>query len=782
MEASIPVRPSLTGAATRHERVMELFHRVVELPRNRRDACLRAAAEDDADVVAEVRGLLAWDTACGANSDGETSPATQLLPPGQRVGRYSIQSFLGAGGSAVVYRALQDQPSRPVALKIMATSAGVTDEMARRFAREARVLAQLRHPGIAQIYDYGVAAINGHEHQYCAMELVEGNALTVAAVELQLTTTERIELLIQVCEAVAYAHQRGIVHRDLKPANLLVEISNGEPMVRVLDFGIARFVDARHDVDGDLTEVHQVIGTLPYMSPEQLDLGRPVDTRCDIYGAGVVGYELLTGVLPIATDGMSTAAAVARIRESAPLPLTRVRQDLDADLDHVFAKALAKDPDERYPSMAAFAADLRAVQECRSVTARRPTRVYLLRKFVRRNPRATALGALCLLVTAAGAFGTTWGWLAARKSNAALQRQLDQTVDSARFLVRDVMRNLDRVAGTADTRRALLERLCVQLAELRERMPLDTDLIEDHARALTHLSDALAVSERADDALAMRYQALELFRQLAVQEPGNLNRLADVSIALVKIGDIYKGWVERHRAQRIYHEAYEIDLNLVEKAPDSAAFLDQLAWSHDRCGGLAKDLEDFEQAEWHFARRLAITERLLELDGARPATRHGYIMINGYLAEFAERRGDFESAETRLRIAIDESARLAADLPDHRLYQEVYANSSRDLADFLVRQGRVGEAGAHFDTAARITRALHEQDPNDYHPLSLYFGVLIRQANRAIALSDRDGLDRALLEARALANSEVAARYDARIAGEMIETVNSLAAQVALLP
>ncbi len=742
----------------RHERVMGLFKAAVEIDAADRAAFLRKACADEAALFDEVASLLRWDDPTVAGSPESPESPTVGGAPGdapERIGPYEIDGLLGAGGMAVVYRARQGSPTRSVALKVLRASC--TDATALlRFRREIALLSRLRHPGIAQICDAGVARERDADVPYFAMELIEGRPLTAFANERALDRAERLRLLLCVCDAVEYAHQRGIIHRDLKPANILVEDGGGAGRPRVLDFGIARQLGPS-DADGAfVTRDHHVLGTLAYMSPDQLDPDCVIDTRSDVYALAAIGFELLSGRPPLGVAGLSQLSAIRAIQTRTPPALGAVNPACRGDLSLIFEKALAKDPAERYGSVAAFADDLRAFLEHRPVRARPPGLLYAARKFTQRNPVAVALAALTMIAVIGGALGTGLGLHRARRANEELRRRSAETTESARFLVRDVVAGLDSVAGTAEIRRALLERLRAQIVALRRHAPDDADLIDDHAVVLTYYSDALLRAGRDAEALALRREALGLYRGLAARRTASPADEARVSIALVKVGDVHLGWAEWDLARDLYGQAFDIDRRLAAAHPDSVWFLDNLAWSHDRLGNLAMVLDDLDAAEPHFAERLAITTRLLERAPERHATRHGVVAINVLMAQLAKRRGDLPAVESYLRAAHGAAIKLASDTPNHRLYVETACTTSRDLADLLVEAGQPREALVYMEDAVRRAARLRELDPRDTRPLDIYFGVLVARTRLALVLGDVDAAERFLAEARDLAAGDAA--------------------------
>ena len=262
----------------------------------------------------------------------------------------------------------------------------------RRFEREAELLGRLQHPGIAQIHEADTDDAGRGPQPFFAMEYVDGVPLTTFAESRKLTRHQRLELFLKICDAMQYAHEHGVVHRDLKPSNVLVT-ARGEP--KILDFGVA----CTRDVDVRSASVHtssgQILGTIPYMSPEQIS-GNPerIDLRSDVYSLGVVLYELLTGRLPLDVVGKPIHEAARSIVEDEPVHPRRRQRELGGDLGTVLIKSLEKAPERRYASVADFAADVRNVLEMRPVNARPPSRIDRLAKFGRRNRSALAIAAI----------------------------------------------------------------------------------------------------------------------------------------------------------------------------------------------------------------------------------------------------------------------------------------------------------------------------------------------------------------------------------------------------
>ena len=377
--------------------------------------------------------------------------------PGTRIGPYKLLQQIGEGGMGIVWMAEQQEPVRRlVALKIMKAGSGSAQVVA-RFEAERQALALMDHPNIAKVLDAGTIAAR----PYFVMELVKGVPITQYCDEQQLTPRQRLELFGDVCRALQHAHQKGIIHRDIKPSNVLVAPYDGKPVVKVIDFGVAKATGQRLTDKTLFTEFGAVFGTLEYMSPEQAELNnQDIDTRSDIYSLGVLLYELLTGTTPLTRQRLHQTAIGELLRlireEEPPTPSTRLSSAKEAlpaisaqrrtnpaqltklvrgELDWIVMKALDKDRNRRYDTANSLAQDITRYLNDEPVEACPPSTGYKLRKLARRHRRllitVSAFAALLILASVISTWLAVWAVMAEGEAKNA-QRQAEADRDRAR--------------------------------------------------------------------------------------------------------------------------------------------------------------------------------------------------------------------------------------------------------------------------------------------------------------------------------------------------------------
>ncbi len=445
----------MTPAQQREE---ALFAAALAKPPAERASFLDGACHADPALRARLEELLAAHDDPGQLATSATAarptlkigftadPADEAI--GQMLGPYKLREKIGEGGCGVVYVAEQEKPvRRRVALKVIKLGMDTRNVMA-RFEAERQALAMMDHPNIAKVLDAGATQAG---RPYFVMELVRGIRITDYCDQNNLSTRERLDLFVKVCQAIQHAHQKGIIHRDIKPSNILVTLHDGVPVPKVIDFGIAKATEGRLSELTVYTEMHQFIGTPAYMSPEQAEMsGLDIDTRSDIYALGVLLYELLTGQTPF--DGKELVqSGIDEIRRTIrevepPRPSTRLSTMVDADLtriakrhgaepskfsklvrgdlDWIVMTCLEKDRRRRYETANGLATDIKRHLNNEPVFARPPSATYRIQKAVRRHKLGFAAGAAVSLALLIGAAVSTTQAVRATRAERAKQSSL----------------------------------------------------------------------------------------------------------------------------------------------------------------------------------------------------------------------------------------------------------------------------------------------------------------------------------------------------------------------
>ena len=500
-----------------------------------RRAFIDAQCGDNQSLREEVERLLAHQGDVGSflespppGVDVGVSPTVDHSPPetiGGQIGPYKLLQQLGEGGMGVVYLAERQQPVKQrVALKIIKHGMDSKQFIA-RFEAERQALAMMDHPNIAKVLDAGCTE---HGRPYFVMELVKGVPISQFCDDNRLTTRERLELFVQVCQAVHHAHQKGIIHRDLKPSNVLVALYDDKPVPKVIDFGVAKATNQQLTEKTLFTEVGSILGTWEYMSPEQAVLNQlDVDTRTDVYSLGVLLYELLTGETPLDRQRLREAQIMETLRmireDEPPKPSTRVSSlgqhastmaayrktkpdalasEIRGDLDWIVMKALAKERSRRYDSANRFAEDVQRYLNNDVVEARPPSTWYQFQKFYQRNKTLAKALSVAVLALALGLSAAVWGLVQV----AAKNRELEGQRDEQRALSETLREKNDELANALrDWRHVLLERGIE--AALRGDVSAARDVAEKARQAVAPeawvlLIEGLALQHAGDTALA----------------------------------------------------------------------------------------------------------------------------------------------------------------------------------------------------------------------------------------------------------------------------------------
>ena len=724
------------------DRALEVLADVLEAPEPQRVAVLGRACAGDAALRAEVERLLGL----GPKLSGflEALPVTQaeLLrvaarearaadPGAACFGRYRVVRLIGEGGMGSVYEAEQDHPRRRVALKVIRVGMDSRSVIA-RFEAEREALARMDHPNIAKVFDGG-ATDSGRP--YFAMELVDGIPVTDYCDRNALTVRERLELMIPVCRAVQHAHQKGIIHRDLKPSNVLVTTVDGRPVPKVIDFGVAKATGGQPLTEQTLvTEVRQLVGTPEYMSPEQAGAGGgDVDTRSDVYGLGVLLYELLTGTTPFGharlrklpyeearrviceAEPPAPSAQVSRAEAGSlrtGIDRATFARGVRGDLDWIVLRCLEKDRNRRYGTASELAADLERHLRNEPVHAGPPTVRYRLGKFARRYRASLAAAAAMVVLLVAGAAGTTLGMLRARAAQATsaaaeaqARREASQVTALNEFL-RDMFRAArpDGQGGGSDVRVADV------LARAEQTLPQ-----KFHGQPEAEVRARLSLGNTYSQ-LGLRPSAIENFsigHAVALKHLG-----ADADLTL--------------------HTAAFLAFVVAESAPDRRAEAEALArqtyetvrakhgdahpltfFAGNSWGSALHNNRDLEQAK-------GVLTRLVEQQRDRPELAqfvgNGTVIHN--LAGVLRSMGDLAGAEKAEREAV---AREVAS-PRQR------ANIRRQMGEILAEQGKLEEAAAAFREALAAQPQLGHGHPLVERVSHGYLKVLVRQGKTDEAL------------------------------------------------
>lgn len=614
----------------------------------------------------------------------------------------------------VVYEAEQRRPSRRVAIKIMRSGQMASEREKRLFEREAEALGRLDHRGIAGIYESGLTS---EGQPYLVMEFIEGQTLSAnlqaerAPASFRRSDLKpRIELFLQLCDAIMYAHQRGVIHRDLKPSNVMVS----EGKLKVLDFGLARLTD---DLENSRTETGVVQGSLKYMSPEQArGEASKIDVRSDIYSLGVMLYEMISGRHPY-LGKTDLLGAVQEICETPMKPLRSIQKAASADLDTILAKSMEKEREQRYESVGAFAEDLRRYLRDEPILARPASFAYQIRKLVARNRLAAASFAfVAVLVIAFGAV-SFYQALRIRAERDRANQEAATASEVSSFLV-----NLFRETNPAETNGVLTAKELLMAGRKRVSAELKGKP-ELRARLLDNIGDAFNVVGPVEEAIRAFDESIQIRGPEAFESAKAWTGLSDTYYNLGK----YKESVDATRRALAIKRKH-----LPEDAPTIASEMNALANSLAAAGELNEAVRIYDEMD------------VLDRKYGREKTKAAAERLGGYGA-LLRRTAKYPEAVEKLQVA---AVRLEAFPQDGNLLR-VW----NDLGMALNSSGRFGEAVVPLEKAIAGSRIMFGKDHANVGILEL------NVASSLIGQKQFDAADQKLIVSKEILEGKLPARH-----------------------
>jgi len=672
------------------QKAKEIFVAALKLAPDQWDGYLAEACGGDDELRSRVRDLLQANAEAGSFLESPASDPVATVDgpiregPGTIIGSYKLLEQIGEGGFGVVFMAEQTQPvRRRVALKVLKPGMD-TRQVVARFEAERQALAIMDHPNIAKVHDGGATASG---RPYFVMELVKGMPMTDFCDQHHLTPRQRLELFIPVCQAVQHAHHKGIIHRDLKPSNVLVTVHDTTPVVKVIDFGVAKALGQELTDKTLFTGLAQMVGTPLYMSPEQAgQSGLDIDTRSDIYSLGVLLYELLTGTTPFEKERFKQAAydEIRRIirEEEPPRPSTRLSDSKDSlasisaqrhmepakltklvrgELDWIVMKALEKGRNRRYETANGLAGDIEHYLRDEPVSACPPSAWYRFRKFAGRNKVALAM---CAVVSAALVLTVVILAL----SNLRIQDEKEQKETA----LQQAQANGERAQENLRLALTALDGIYLQVSE--ERLPRDPQRKKEDTEVLK--------------------KALDFYQRFAEQNRADTITRLEVIRAYRRTGDIQEFIGGHKAAQQAYLFALDRAKELATEYPSEAGYLYELAVCHNCAGEAVGAVDHFQEAIKLLTKLKADYPAVAEYRAEWARSHHG-------IGRLHKQKGERGAAERSFRQALEVQTRLAADFPGVAQYRSDLAEMYRNLGYWM--EG--GRAQGHPADVAHVRRA-----------------------------------------------------------------------------
>ena len=742
--------------AERWQKIREVFHAVVEMPPDRRAAYLEQNCADP-EIRHEVASLL---SSHGEAADllekfpvdlSASSSAVRPATPGLETPSVPIRSSPASGKAALgaVYRAVRvdEHYIKQVAIKLVRPGL-VGEHYLRRFKNERQIMASLDHPNIARLLDAGTA--NGSP--YFVMEYIEGQHIDVYCDNHQLTTHERLELFLQVCSALQYAHQHLVVHRDLKPGNILI---TGDSTPKLLDFGIAKLLDPEIFLQTTALTVSEAKPMTPeFASPEQIR-GEPITTTSDVYSLGVLLYRLLTGHSPYQLGTRPLHELARAISETEPVRpslvidrtteetndggqtvrltpeivsrtrdghIDTLRSRLAGDLDNILLKALRKEPERRYVSVEQFADDIRRHLDGLPVLARKDTIRYRTLKFVERNKAGVAATVLIAISLVGGIVATSWQAHIAKVERARAERRFNDVRHLTNSLIFDMEEAISELPRSTAARKLLLDNALQYLDSLAKEAKGDVTLQRELAAAYKKLGDVQGNPFHGN--IGDTGAALESFRKVvAIRESLVANNPADkeeryalaaghraLGQMLVTTGDLQGGMANATQALSIMEA-------LAVSNPREYKILDELENAYELLGdiqggnGVSANLGDLPGALENHRKALAIAEQALRFYPDNPAALRSVAIYELKIGEDQVELGERALGVENYRKGLDIYKKLAAKAPSPQITRDTHLIYTR-IGNAQLMDGNTKGAIENYQIALTMLQEAGV-DPND---------------------------------------------------------------------
>jgi serine/threonine protein kinase len=621
----------------------------------------------------------------------------------KRLGPYRVLRSLGSGSVGDVYLADREgEDSPPVAIKVLRPGSFARTELATaRFEIERLALSRLSHPNIARILKSGTT---DQDHAFIVMEYVPGQRIDEYCRVHRLSRRSRLTLFLQLCDALQHAHQQGVIHRDLKPANILV-VDEPWPMVKVVDFGIAKIIGDPGRRSETLTEQGQLLGTLAYMSPEQLHPSRgDADARCDVYALGIILYQLLTDRMPFDEDDELALRARAALGLASIKPMHELPRAARGDLETIVSKALNPDPDRRYATPTHLAEDVRRHLCGDPVLARGPSAWYRISKVAARHPVLFTAGAVLLIALNLIVLSNML-W------RVEVERERRVARDSVLHLMDNALDQIRHVSGAVESRRQMAESLIAQTDRLLQFRPRDIELLECRARLLDELGDLAMLSGNTAEVERLRHEVLSIREGLSSRGPQTVERKRRLAEAIVKVGDLLPSDTSAVDAKLIhYHRAKEIHLELYRDFPTHLGVIDDLCWSYARISHCLAKQGKPATAQVYRQLRLALAMRLLALSPDRALSHHNAAWAHSAMAEHSD---DEDTILSETYLALSHAREAVSREPDRIAFRETLLTALTARSHAMFQYNGVEDARPLIFEVVNETERLAVMNPEN---------------------------------------------------------------------